>query len=36
KHIILQSTDLEHLSILVNETDDFSIIGKVDWVIHKF
>jgi len=36
KHIILQSTDLEHLSILVKETDDFSIIGKVEWVIHKF
>lgn len=36
KHIILQSTDLEHLSILVKETDDFSIIGKVEWVMHKF
>ena len=36
KHIILQSTDLEHLPILVKETDDFSIIGKVEWVIHKF
>lgn len=36
KHIILQSTDLEHLSILVKETDDFSIIGKIEWVIHKF
>lgn len=36
KHIILQSTELEHLSILVKETDDFSIIGKVEWVIHKF
>ena len=36
KHVILQSTDLEHLPILVKETDDFSIIGKVEWVIHKF
>lgn len=36
KHIILQSTDLEHLPILVKETDDFSIIGKVEWVMHKF
>ncbi|MBU4450626.1 MAG: LexA family transcriptional regulator [Actinobacteria bacterium] len=36
KHIILQSTDLEHLPILVKETDDFGIIGKVEWVIHKF
>lgn len=36
KHIILQSTDLEHLPILIKETDDFSIIGKVEWVMHKF
>lgn len=36
KHIILQSTDLEHSPVLVKETDDFSIIGKVEWVMHKF
>ena len=36
KHIILQSTNLECPPILVKETDDFSIIGKIEWVMHKF
>ncbi|MBA3061455.1 LexA family transcriptional regulator [bacterium] len=36
KYVILQNTNLEHSPILVKETDDFNIIGKVEWVIHKF
>jgi len=36
KYVILQNTNLEHSPILVKETDNFNIIGKVEWVIHKF
>ena len=36
KHIILQSTNSDYSPILVKETDDFNIIGKVEWVMHKF
>ena len=36
KDIILQSANLEYPPILVRETDDFNMIGKVEWVIHKF
>lgn len=35
-HIILQSTNLEQPPTLIKETDNFNIIGKVEWVIHKF
>jgi len=36
KHIILQSTNSDYCPILVKESDDFKIIGKVEWVMHKF
>lgn len=36
KHIILQNTDSDHSPILVKKTDNFNIIGKVEWVMHKF
>ena len=36
KHIILQSTNPDYSPILVKESDDFKIIGKVEWVVHKF
>jgi len=36
KHIILQSTNSDYSPILVKETDNFNIIGKVEWVMHKF
>jgi len=36
KHIILQSTNSDHSPILVKKTDNFNIIGKVEWVMHKF
>lgn len=36
KHIILQSTNSNYPPILVKETDNFNIIGKVEWVMHKF
>ena len=36
KHIILQSTNSDYSPILVKESDDFKIIGKVEWVMHKF
>jgi len=36
KYIILQSINLEHSPILVKETDNFNIIGKVEWAMHKF
>jgi repressor LexA len=36
KHIILQSSNSDHSPILVKETDNFNIIGKVEWVMHKF
>jgi len=36
KHIILQSTNLECPPILVKENDNFKIIGKVEWIMHKF
>lgn len=36
KYIILQSTNLDHSPILVKKTDNFNIIGKVEWVMHKF
>lgn len=36
KHIILQSTNPDYSSILVKESDDFKIIGKIEWVMHKF
>jgi len=36
KFIILQSTNLDHSPILVKKTDNFNIIGKVEWVMHKF
>lgn len=36
KHIILQSANLEQPPILIKETDHLNIIGKVEWVIHKF
>ena len=36
KHIILQSTNPDYSPILVKESDDFKIIGKVEWVMHKF
>lgn len=36
KYVILQSTNLENSPILVKETDNFNIIGKVEWVIHKY
>jgi len=35
-HIILQSTNSDYCPILVKESDDFKIIGKVEWVMHKF
>ena len=35
-YIILQSANLEHSPLLVKETDNFKIIGKIEWVIHKF
>jgi len=35
-YIILQSINLEHSPILVKETDNFNIIGKVEWAMHKF
>jgi len=35
-YIILQSANLEHSPILIKETDNFKIIGKIEWVIHKF
>jgi len=36
EYIILQSTNLDHSLILVKKTDNFNIIGKVEWVMHKF
>ena len=36
KHIILQSTSSDYCPILVKKSDDFKIIGKVEWVMHKF
>jgi repressor LexA len=36
KHIILQSTNSDYSPILVKESEDFKIIGKVEWVMHKF
>lgn len=36
KHTILQSTNSDYSPILVKETDNFNIIGKVEWVMHKF
>lgn len=36
KHIILQSTNPDYCPVLVKESDDFKIIGKVEWVMHKF
>ncbi|GAI87315.1 unnamed protein product [marine sediment metagenome] len=36
KHIILQSTNPDYSPVLVKESDDFKIIGKVEWVMHKF
>ena len=36
KHIILQSTNSDCCPVLVKESDDFKIIGKVEWVMHKF
>ena len=36
KHIILQSTNSDYSPILVKESDDFKITGKVEWVMHKF
>jgi SOS-response transcriptional repressor LexA len=36
KHIILQSTNSDYCPVLVKESDDFKIIGKVEWVMHKF
>ena len=36
KHIILQSTNPDYCPVLVKESDDFIIIGKVEWVTHKF
>jgi len=36
KHIILQSTNSDYSPILVKESDDFTIIGKIEWVLHKF
>ena len=36
KHIILHSTNSDYSPILVKESDDFKIIGKVEWVMHKF
>lgn len=36
KHIILQSINSDHSPILVKKTNDFNIIGKVEWVMHKF
>ena len=35
-YLILQSTNLEHSPLLLKETDNFKIIGKIEWVIHKF
>jgi len=35
-YIILQSANLEHSPLLIKETDNFKIIGKIEWVIHKF
>ena len=36
KYLILQGANLEDLPILVQESDEFEIIGKIEWVIHKF
>ena len=36
RHIILQSTNQDYSPALVKENDDFKIIGKVEWVMHKF
>ncbi len=36
KHIILKSTNSDCCPVLVKESDDFKIIGKVEWVMHKF
>jgi len=36
KHIILQSNNSDYCPVLVKESDDFKIIGKVEWVMHKF
>ena len=36
KHIMLQSTNSDYCPVLVKETDNFNIIGKVEWVMHKF
>ena len=36
KHIILHGTNSDYSPILVKEGDDFKIIGKVEWVMHKF
>jgi len=36
KHIILHSTNSDYSPILDKESDDFKIIGKVEWVMHKF
>lgn len=36
KHIILQSANSDCCPVLVKGSDDFKIIGKVEWVMHKF
>ena len=36
KHIILHGTNSDYSPILLKEGDDFKIIGKVEWVMHKF
>lgn len=36
KHIILQSTNSNYSPLLLRESDNFNIIGKIEWVIHKF
>lgn len=36
RHIILQSINSDHSPILVKKTNNFNIVGKVEWVMHKF
>jgi len=36
KHIVLQSTNPDCSPVLIKGSDDFKIIGKVEWVMHKF
>lgn len=36
KHIILHGTNSDYSPILLKEGDEFKIIGKVEWVMHKF